>query len=128
MAAVELPEIAIIYRREAMFISNIIDCFLTWHRREYYNIVSANSSLALDAGQNQCCTRILDNNSTKQVWELQKPVVSVPAGWLRLQNVASGHLLSQTYPSLPPLSIAMTVQTSSSSTYRETWATQWAFV
>jgi len=84
MAAVELPEIAIIYRREAIFISIIIDCFLTWHRREYYNIVSANSGLALDAGQNQRCTRILDINSPKQVWELQNPVVSVPAGWLRL--------------------------------------------
>jgi len=59
-----------------------------------------------------------------QIWELLKPVVSIPAGWLQLHNVATGHLLSQTYPSLPPLAIPATA----SSTGRESWATQWAFV
>ncbi|KAF8535218.1 hypothetical protein BDD12DRAFT_808743 [Trichophaea hybrida] len=95
---------------------------------EYYSIISVHSGLALDASQAQCCTRRLDANSEKQVWELQKPVVSVPAGWLRLQIAASGHLLSQTYPSLPPLAISVTIATSAPLTYRDSWATQWAFV
>jgi hypothetical protein len=59
-----------------------------------------------------------------QIWELLKPVVSIPAGWLQLQNVATGHLLSQTYPSLPPLAIPATA----SLIGRESWTTQWAFV
>ncbi|KAF8535217.1 hypothetical protein BDD12DRAFT_938741 [Trichophaea hybrida] len=95
-----------------------------WHRSEYYYIICAYSGYSLDAGNDQCCTREPDTKSKKQSWEPLKPVVSVPAGWLRLQNIASGHLLSQTYPSLPPLAIPAT---SSRSTYREHWATEWVF-
>lgn len=51
----------------------------------------------------------------------------MPPGWLRLQNVSSGHVLSQTYSSLPPISRSI-VPASSFSSYHESWAAQWAFV
>ncbi|KAF8541815.1 hypothetical protein BDD12DRAFT_803384 [Trichophaea hybrida] len=89
---------------------------------EYYNIVNAYSGYVLDAGEGQCCTRKPVTKSERQAWELHKPVVSVPAGWLRLQNFASGYLLSQTYPSLLPLAIPETASFSVSK-YPEPWAT-----
>jgi hypothetical protein len=100
---------------------------LTLCFREYYNIVSAHSGAALHPGKDRCCKHKLDTNSEEQAWELLKPVVSVPAGWLRLKNISSGHFLSQTSPSLPPLAILYTALTSSSFTHHESWATQWAF-
>jgi len=91
--------------------------------REYYRIFNVNSGLALDTW-NTLCTRNLLLGYLSQFWELQKPVVSVPAGWLRIQNVASSQVLSQTCSSLPPI----TVPPPTSPTPNESWATQWVFV
>ncbi|KAF8531948.1 hypothetical protein BDD12DRAFT_869176 [Trichophaea hybrida] len=97
--------------------------FLHLLYRAYYHILNANSGLALDVhGNLRICNVKL--NYWSQYWQLQKPIVSVPAGWLRLQNVASSQVLSHTYLSLPPT----TVPTPTSPTPRESWATQWAFV
>jgi hypothetical protein len=54
-------------------------------------------------------------------------VVSVPAGWLQIQNIHTRHLLSQTYPSWPLLAIPATATASAFSKHHESWATQWAF-
>jgi hypothetical protein len=61
----------------------------------------------------------------KQAWEFINPVASVPPGWLHLQNVSSGHVLSQTYSSLPPIARSTTLN---SSAFPESWATQWALI
>ena len=52
-----------------------------------------------------------------------RPVVSVPAGWLRIQNVVSRQVLSLTYSSLPPITVVAPISPSPI----ESWATQWSF-
>ncbi|KAF8532925.1 hypothetical protein BDD12DRAFT_867822 [Trichophaea hybrida] len=96
---------------------------------EYYNIVSLHSGNALEFNPFDlyCYTSRLDIGSDWQVWEFVKPVASVPSGWLRLQNISSGRVLSQVYSSLPPISRSMP-SASSSGSHHESWATQWAFV
>jgi len=49
--------------------------------------------------------------------------VSVPAGWLQIQNIVSGQVLSLTYSSLPPITVVAPISPSPI----ESWATQWSF-
>jgi len=99
--------------------------------REYHNIVSFHSGNALntefDSNNCKCYTSWPEQGSDRQAWEFIKPLASVPPGWLRLQNASSDRVLSQIYSSLPPISRSLP-SASSSSSYHEYWATQWAFV
>jgi hypothetical protein len=55
-------------------------------------------------------------------------VTSIPCGWHQLKNVSSGHILSHSYLTSPPLLIAQPMPPKHSSNYRETWGTQWAVI
>ena len=58
-------------------------------------------------------------------WKLKNPVVSVPVGWQRLQNICDDRMLCHSSLSLPPVTIAP--GRSMPANYYESWSTQWAF-
>ncbi|KAF8248497.1 hypothetical protein K440DRAFT_660799 [Wilcoxina mikolae CBS 423.85] len=89
---------------------------------ESYNIVPLHTTNSLD---DSCSCRPTTADSETIAWELINPLVPIPAGWLRIRNIASGNILSQTFESLPPVSAP---STSKSSSYPESWALQWAFI
>ena len=66
-------------------------------------------------------------NYRMQHWELVIPVSPVPVGWHRLKNASTGHILSHSYPSSPPILISP-IEPKHTSNYRETWGTQWAII
>ena len=67
------------------------------------------------------------------LWELVLPAVSTPFGWVRLQNQETGHVLSQTLLSHPPLMIPLSSHHHTGAFLepghlREIWSTHWKIV
>ena len=95
-----------------------------------YSIISEHSGLAIDKNDGEGCRVQMweyDVDDTDQHWELVIPVCAVPVGWHQLKNVSTGHILSHSYPSCPPILISP-IEPKHTSNYRETWGTQWAII
>lgn len=60
-------------------------------------------------------------------WELVTPNVTVPPGWLHIQNLASGGFLSHKYLHAPAILLPPPASPRPSQ-HRESWGTQWALV
>lgn len=67
------------------------------------------------------------SEDSQELWEFVIPVVAFPPGWLQIQSVATGDLLSHSYASCPLVLLPPTA-TPKSSQYRESWNTQWTFI
>jgi hypothetical protein len=99
--------------------------------REYYHIVNLYTGILLTTNnplEYEFPYMSQKNPNLQQSWELLSPVVAIPVGWLEIQNVATGKLLTHNYLTLPPtLTPAPSPGTPRESYNRETWATQWTF-
>lgn len=63
----------------------------------------------------------------QQRWEFVVPKVAFPCGWLQIQNLEIGALLSHTYLSNPPV-LVDPCPTTLPTQYREAWDTQWTLI
>lgn len=66
------------------------------------------------------------NRRIYQQWELMRPAIGIPAGWVKIQNVLTGHVLHHDYIALPP--IAVPPLDTAAAQYRESWGAQWSFL
>src|SRR5436190_1242297 len=102
-------------------------------RRAFFNIFSVRSNLPIEIGGKRpgpgSSVRTWDRTEldSRQQWEFVIPVVDVPAGWLRIQNICSGGCLTHKYLTSPPF-LSPTVHATQSSQELETWPSQWRFL
>lgn len=99
-------------------------------REVSYNIVNVLSGKNLDIhGENPnpgawANMQSISPSRRYNRWEFAIPVVGFPPGWFHVQNVGSGHLLSQDYAHNPPRMLAPP-DTLIGSQHRRQWQFQW---
>lgn len=99
--------------------------------RLYYTISSVFTGQVIDikgsgSGAELHSQKYVPGND-QHYWEFAVPIVGFPPGWFQIQNVGTGHLLSQNYPWNPPI-LFPPPSPQKASQHRETWGFQWCLV
>lgn len=100
------------------------------HFRVYYRISSDHSNGMVRMSKDGYATSAKSekcSDDSCESWEFVIPTVAFPSGWLQIQNVSTGDLLSHSYAYCPPVLLPPPA-TPTSSQYRESWSTQWTFI